>query len=486
VQLRVRTLTPIFSALLVCIASFAIFQTTLRGNDATSAIASSALFIASILFARYILQIPLASGAMVYLILLGLFHLGLVVPWALGIYDISRAPSFTPHGLSRSIALINYSVIAFDLGLVLALFVGKQPANVLRQPSIDPENHEVYIAGCLLLAAGIVMFVVGLIGLDPLGYFRLTYSETFRLRAESDPRLFGSGITISFIGLSIAAAGASQKRFRLVAIMGAVWLISLMYWGFRGPGLIAAIVVYIIARKKRLHVPKWALLLALATALLILPVLRSGRESPLNKRFSQLSFKDLNIWDGPAEMGMSIRPLLETIDLIGPGDFRWGKTYWIGMQGIVPNLALRWESSASPREDDLPPNHWITAMVDPWSYKNYGGIGFSAIAEPYMNFGVAGVLTYFVFLAYFLIWLEQLSVRNRYALAAWALILGPLLWTTRNDFSNFFRSAVWGLLTLAAVKAISVAYANVLDRSASHPAKLTSRLQRVKHVEPIQ
>ena len=484
-RLRVKTLTPIFSALLVCIASFAIFQTTLRGNDATSAIASSALFIASILFARYILQIPFASGAMVYLILLGLFHLGLVVPWALGIYDISRAPSFTPHGLSRSIALINYSVIAFDLGLVLALFVAKQPANVLRQPATDPENHEVYIAGCLLLAAGIVMFIVGLIGLDPLGYFRLTYSETFRLRAESDPRLFGSGITVSFIGLSIAAAGASQKRFRAVAIIGAVWRISLMYWGFRGPALIAATVVDIIARKKRLHVPKWAPLLALATALLILPVLRSGRESPLNERFSQLSFKDLNIWDGPAETGMSIRPLLQTLDLRGPRDYRWGKTYWSGMQGIVPNLALRWESSASPREDDLPPNHWITAMVDPWSYKNYGGIGFSAIAEPYMNFGVAGVLAYFVFLAYFLIWLEQLSVRNSYALAAWALILGPLLWTTRNDFSNFFRSAVWGLLTLAAVKAISVAYANVLDRSASHPAKLTSRLQRVKHVEQI-
>jgi hypothetical protein len=103
-----------------------------------------------------------------------------------------------------------------------------------------------------------------------------------------------------------------------------------------------------------------------------------------------------------------------------------------------------------------------------------------------MNFGVAGVLAYFMFLAYFLIWLEQLSVRNSYALAAWALILGPLLWTTRNDFSNFFRSAVWGLLTLAAVKAISVAYANVLDKPHPHPAKLTSRLQRVKHVEPAQ
>lgn len=482
-RLQAKTLTPIFSALLVCAALFAIWQTQLRGNDAGAALASGLLLVLSLLFARYVLRVPYASGAMVYLILLGLFHLGLVVPWALGIYDISRTPSFTPHGLSRSIALINYAIISFDLGLVIAQFAGKgRRANLLKRSANDAENHEVYVAGCLLLAAGIIMFIVGLIGLDPLGYFRLTYSETFRLRAESDPRLFGSGITIAFIGLSIAAAGASTRRFRIVSAVGAVWLISLMYWGFRGPALIAAIVVYIIARKKGLSIPRSAPLAAVGCALLILPVLRAGRESPLNERFSQLSLKDFNILDGPAEMGMSIRPLVETIDLIGPNDFRWGKTYWLGLEGIVPNLALRWEASSTRAEDELPPSHWITAIVDPWSYKNYGGMGFSAVAEPYMNFGVGGVVVYFGLLAFLLVWLEQISARNSFALAAWALILGPLLWTTRNDSSNFFRSAVWGLLTLAVVKALSKAYSRIFDKRNTGLAKLGSGLERAKHV----
>lgn len=482
-RLQAKSLTPFFSALLVCVALFAIWQTQLRGNDTGAAIASGLLLVLSLLFARYILGIPYASGAMVYLILLGLFHLGLIVPWALRIYDISRTPSFTPHGLSRSIAMINYAIISFDLGLVIAQFFGKgRRADSPQQSTNDAENHEVYVAGCLLLAAGIIMFIVGLIGLDALGYFRLTYSETFRLRAESDPRLFGSGITIAFIGLSIAAAGASTRRFRIVSAVGAVWLISLTYWGFRGPGLIAAIVVYIIARKKGLAIPRWAPLLAVTGTLFILPVLRAGRESPLNERFSQLSFKDFHILDGPAEMGMSIRPLVETIDLISPNDFRWGKTYWLGLEGIVPNLALRWEASSTRAEDELPPSHWVTAIVDPWSYKNYGGMGFSAVAEPYMNFGVAGVVVYFGLLAFFLVWLERISARNPYALAAWALILGPLLWTTRNDSSNFFRSAVWGLLTLAAVKAFSKGYSRIFDKRTASLAKLASGLERAKHV----
>lgn len=480
-SLKANALAPIFAAAWVCVALFAIFQTNLRGNDARAAIASGVLLATSLLFTRYILGLPFASGPMVYLIVLGIFHLGLVVPWALGIYDISRTPGFTPYGLSRSIALIDYSISAFLIGIVLALKIIKKQGEIATEYESDQENPEVYVAGCLLLLAGITMFVVGLIGLDPLGYFRLTYSETFRLRAESDPRLFGSGITIAFIGLSIAAAGASSRRFRTISAIGAIWLISLMYLGFRGPTVVAALIVYIIARKKGLRIPRFVPTLAAAVLLVILPVLHVGREAPLNDRLSQVSLKDFNILDAPAEMGMSIRPLVETIDLVGPNDFRFGRTYWIAIKGIVPNLALRWEASATESETDLPPSHWITAIVDPWTYKNYGGIGFSAIAEPYMNFGILGVLTYFLVLSFFLIYLEQISVRNAYALAAWALILGPLLWTTRNDFTNFFRPAVWGLLSLATVKGLSRTYSKIFAKRKQLATPLTSKLVQAKH-----
>ena len=476
--LQIKSLATLSSAALLCIALFAIWQTTVRGNDSAAVLAAGLLFIVSLLFDRYVLRLPLATGPMVYFLLLGLFHLGLAVPWALGIYDISRTPSFIPHGLLRSIALIDYSIISFQAGLILALSAGKKSANTVRQFACEPENSEIYFAGCLLLGMGITMFVVGLIGLDPLGYFRLTYSETFRLRAESDPRLFGSGITIAFIGLSIAATGSSQRHFRIAAAMGIVWLLSLTYWGFRGPALIAAIIVYIIARKKGLKISSWSPLLATGV-LLILPVLRISREAPLNERFSQLSFKDFNILDGPAEMGTSIRPLVETVDLMGSKDFRRGKTYLLGVEGIVPNLALRWEAPSKEVEDELPPSHWITAMVDPWTYKNYGGMGFSAIAEPYMNFGPPGVVLYFIVLAFFLVWLEQLSTRGSYALAAWALILGPLLWTTRNDFSNFFRPAVWGLLVLAAIRAFSKTYSIVFAKRNPAISKINSNLERI-------
>jgi hypothetical protein len=481
-SLKAKNLTPVFVALWVCVAILAIWQTNLRGNDSAAAIGAGVLLISSLLFSRYVLHIPFASGPMVYLILLGLFHLGLIVPWAFGVYDISRAPSFVPYGLSRSITLIDYSITAFAVGMFFAFSSDNKRLILVNQPHTGTEDKNVYFCGCFLLGAGIAMFIVGLIGLEPLSYFRLTYSETFRLRAESDPRFFGSGITIAFIGLSIAAAGASRIRFRLVSIIGVIWLGSLMYWGFRGPALIAALIVYIIAKKKGLQIPHWMPIIAAATLLLILPLVRAGRELPLNNRLASISLDDFNILDAPAEMGMSIRPLVETVGLVGPKDLRLGKTYWIAIKGIVPNLALHWEASSTESESDLPPNHWITMMVDPWSYKNYGGLGFSAIAEPYMNFGVFGVIVYFFLLSFFLIYLERLSIRSAYALAAWALILGPLLWTSRNDFSNFFRPAIWGLLSLAGVKLFSEGYSRVFKKSNPRLSKPHPTLARVKHV----
>jgi hypothetical protein len=123
-------------------------------------------------------------------------------------------------------------------------------------------------------------------------------------------------------------------------------------------------------------------------------------------------------------MGMS-RAL--TVDVLSRKDFRLGKTYWTGSKGIVPNLALHWESSSTESEVDLPPNHWITSIVDRWARKNYGGIGFSAVAEPYMNFGLTGVMIYFLCLSFLLVYIEQLSIRNSYSLAAHDRQLGTLL-----------------------------------------------------------
>jgi O-antigen polysaccharide polymerase Wzy len=450
---------PLFFMLWASIALFAIWETRAHFSDSANAATTGVLLVASLLLSRFVFGLPLTSGPMLYLALLGLFHLGLVLPWALGVYDISRAPWFSPYGLSRATAFVSFAIVAYQTGVATDSVIFRMDSRKRNDaPERNTEAPEVFFAGSLLLLGGAIMFVMGLVGLDPVNYFRLTYSETFRLRAETDPRFFGSGITLAFIGLSIAVAGASKRRLLLISLCGAAWLTGLMYWGFRGPALISAVIIYAIALKKGVKFRVWTPIVAVVLLLIGLPVMRLAREEPMDQRLVHISFVDFNALDGPVEMGASIRPLVETADAVGPGSYRHGKTYWIALKGVIPNVAAHWEAPETESLEDLPPSHWITAITDPWVYKNAGGMGFSAIAEPYMNFGPVGIVLYFFLLGFLLVRLEKISLHNAYALAAWALILGPLLWTTRNDFCNFCRPAIWGLLFLGAVRSCSRAY----------------------------
>jgi hypothetical protein len=429
-----------------------IWLTRVLPGDPALAVTAGFLFLSSLAVSHWIFGLNFGSAPMLYLILLGLFHLGLVFPWALGVYDPSRAPGFLPHRLDRAISLVIYAIAAYEFGL----FVSWQFTPRAHVSACLPEEDgaaELFFGGSFLALVGMVMFVAGLIGLDPVDYYRLTYSETFRLRAESDPRFFGSGITLASIGVSIAIAGASRRRVRPVLVGSAVWICALLYWGFRGPALILTLISYVIVVRKGVSFPRWVPILGCAFLLVLLPVLRIAREQP--DRFAGISFRDFNLLDGPAEMGGSIRPLIETAAVVGRSDYRYGRTYWLAIKDIVPNLALRWQAPETESLDDLPPSHWITAIVDPWTYKNGGGMGFSAVAEPYLNFGTPGLIVYFALLAFLLVKLERVSWTSPYALAAWALILGPLLWTTRNDFSNFFRPAFWGLCYTGAIRVFS-------------------------------
>ena len=417
------------------------------------------------------------SAPMFYLVLLGLFHLGLVLPWTLGLYDITKAPWFYPHGLTRALTLIVYSILAFQAGLFAASAALGPTKNSVPEEARQLENTQVFAVGLLLLIAAVWMFVVGLIGIDPISYFRINYSEIFRLEAETDPRFFGSGITVGFIGSCLAMGGASKRQLLFGFAAVGVWISILFYFGFRSPALIVGLMVYAVALKKNVSFPNWFPWAAAVFLLVAIPVEATVREEPLNER-SFSNIEAVNILDGPAEMGSSIRPLIKTLDLVGPDSYRLGRTYLEGIKGIVPNLALRWEPSSTETIDELPPSRWITAIVDPWLYKNYGGLGFSAVAEPYMNFGPLGVVLFFLGLAFLLVWLEHLSFHSAYSLACWALVVGSLLWTIRNDFSSFFRPAVWGILCLAAIRLFSgtsqSSAANHRRFRSGHPTTLSS------------
>src|SRR6202162_4960215 len=111
-----RFLRPLVPIGWACIAVLAFWETQMRVSDTALAITAGTLLLLSLASSRYALGLKFTAGPMLYLALLGLFHLGLVVPWALGIYNVARIPWFSPHGMSQALTLIIYSIVSFQFG----------------------------------------------------------------------------------------------------------------------------------------------------------------------------------------------------------------------------------------------------------------------------------------------------------------------------------------------------------------------------------
>ena len=141
--------------------------------------------------------------------------------------------------------------------------------------------------------------------------------------------------------------------------------------------------------------------------LVAIPVVRSMRNSSVANRSVAEAIVSVKPLAAVEEMGGSLEPLVHTVRLMENESYRWGRTYWLALQRVVPNLSLEWQGATYIPLEDLPPTHWVTRLAAPWKYNHYGGIGFSAVAEPYINFGLAGVVAYFLFLAMALVWADR-------------------------------------------------------------------------------
>ena len=98
---------------------------------------------------------------------------------------------------------------------------------------------------------------------------------------------------------------------------------------------------------------------------------------------------------------------------------------------------------------ELPPGDWMTYVISPEKFRIGHGVGFSAVAEPFINFGYVGVVGYFVLLGWALGWLDRLNL----AAHPWVVLLisatfWALLRTVRNSAGNFVKPFVFALVIL--------------------------------------
>jgi len=379
----------------------------------------------------------LLSLACLYLSLLGLFHLGLVVPTALGVTGATPPDWMRSSHLQTALVLFSVASAAFTLGArLLAPARREDPAFSLgAQPQL-------FWVGALVAAIGATFLWVGVLQLDLMSS---SYGAYWERAMSEDVRFFGFGLMLFPIGLLVAAVGATPGRMFALGGLVLVVLGPLFLRGFRGPIIVHVAALLAIWDRKDARVARRVAVAVVLAVMVLVPAIRVSRD------LGPGGPSDLGTIDPVAvllETGGSLRPVVVTAERIERGaEPLWmGQSYAMAVGRILPNVGA-W---ARPGGHTLSPSAWATMHAEPWIFEHGGGIGFSGVAEPYLNFGTIGVVLFFLLLGLAIQSWDRWLSRDPFRAAIGAATFGFVLWTVRNDSVEVFRAAAFASATVLA------------------------------------
>jgi oligosaccharide repeat unit polymerase len=314
----------------------------------------------------------------------------------------------------------------------------------------------------LLLAAALLLVATILMKGNILGFTRM------ELLFSGDTRL--TGVFSMFAPAAVTAmvvASQTRAQRRLAYVAAVLTFLLFLLLGQRSTAMFPLMVGVVVWAKTGRKINPMVAGAAIVATLLVIPVVGYLRTlgtygEITNGAAISIASEHSEIAAAFREMGGSIGPLIYTLKLIPAEEsYRYGNSYLDYMGYLIPNLGLSPDLSHT-REDarinsqptkqalwNLRPGDWASFHMIRDQFEKGGGAGFSAVAEPYFNFGLAGVLIFFVSLGLFLGSLDcKALLLNRNWLLFGALMFWSLVNTVRNDFGTFVKPAAFILIAL--------------------------------------
>ena len=270
------------------------------------------------------------------------------------------------------------SILAFEMFTILWI-LGFKSYNRIRTQNDEgylQNNNAFYVAGIIMLLLTLVFFVICL----ATGVFSLNSSyQEYRAALTDSSQLYNYVLILYATGLAYVVAASDGTKLKIGIIIFILSAIILLLTGNKGEVLYAVLAAFgIIGYKKYKMSPKMIALIVLIVFFVIPIVTATRSDGVLNS--SQEIKGDL--YEPIMEMGMQIRCVVYSLDKVADGTYN----YMYGYSYIRPVLRLIGILIIPLRNvKDVP----IDFNAD------FSGMGFTQIAESYLNFGILGSLAVF-------------------------------------------------------------------------------------------
>lgn len=403
-----------------------------------------------------------------YVIGLFVFHLGLLLQDGFGLIAPLKWESGLGPWAIRAAWSTNLALACIGTGLsayALMYRPRKLPSPAAASALAQQNLAGLYDVGVGLLIASCVLFVAAFANYGNL--LALTRLELFHLSDTRFISVFSMMAPSAAIALLLGATRKGQRRLAYAVALFAfvVFLLS----GQRTTALFPLMAGAVCWVKLGRRINPLLAGAAGLSLLLIIPVVGYLRTlgtygDITNTEAISQAAEYADVGAAFREMGGSIGPLMYTLMLIPAEEtYRYGSSYLNYFLDVIPNVGLQADSSTS-REAVLQilrsqgreaallkmnPGDWASFHIIPEQFAFGGGAGYSGIAEPYFNFGYAGILVYFVALGLFLGRLESMPlILQRNWLFFGVLMYWHLLPTVRNGFAVFLKPTVFILIAI--------------------------------------
>jgi hypothetical protein len=165
-------------------------------------------------------------------------------------------------------------------------------------------------------------------------------------------------------------------------------------------------------------------------------------------------------------MGGTMATLAYTMDLVpNDRDFEYGKTYAFAALTVLPNI---FGTARHPSIERGTASDWLVRTVSYNTASSGGGLGFSFIAEAYLNFGWMGPPLVMILMGFG--WAATESFAARSTSPAATSLMGVVLFFgliyARAESTDIIRPIVWCGLMPVTVLALFVAQKKLWRRPA--------------------
>lgn len=300
------------------------------------------------------------------------------------------------------------------------------------------------------LLSGFCLFLISFIPAITTLYNQYIIRTTYRygegLSQFTDTNIIGTIGAAFWPSVLFIAASFRDNRWIIIAIssIALLWFSVSTIIGDRGGAIqpvIATIWIFSIVFKKI----NWKIFLIFIFifAFLVAPVISLTRTKNSINNFDVSTIAEILLGgENPvilflAETGISAIPLADTVEVVP-----FNRPYSFG-SGYIENLfisPMRWFIEPGYLGQYGPPSYWLVKTRYPERLNQNLFLGFSFIAETYLEFGFLGFI-YTFFLGYILIWVPYIAIKNRSSIliAISAIFLSYLIHYSRGDSSELGR-----------------------------------------------